>query len=158
MHHSPRPRFRPAAFALVCASLALALTACSKPDADALTQGDAALKGQTANGVTQAVASRPVKVGGGGAEANACGATAQGKAGALAVRWSNSADGPVKAQVSGHVWSCEVDGAWTGIVFPADGQAADACEVDSPVRDLREYQGPCRWGWVETKDLTLTAG
>ena len=158
MKHHARIISFPAPLALGLAAFSLALAGCSKgPDA-ALMQGDAALNGQSAGGAVQPVLSRPVKVGGGGAEADACGATAHAKAGTLAVRWSNSADGPVKAQVSGDVWSCEVDGEWTGVIFPAPGQAAEACEVASPVRDVREYQGPCRWGWVKTTDLVVTAG
>ena len=52
---------------------------------------------------------------------------------------------------------CEADGTWTGIVFPAFGQALDECYTATPVSSAREYQGPCRWGWVETKDLSVVA-
>ena len=100
-------------------------------------------------------ASRPVIVGQGGRQASACPATAHARAGKLAVRWSNSDAGPVKAEVEGDVWVCQADGAWSGVIFPAFGQEADDCMVATPASAAREYQGPCRWGWAKTADLAV---
>lgn len=131
---------------------------CSKPDEAALAKGDAAFKGQTVDGQLQPVASRPVMIGKDGDNEDACGAVMAVSAGAAPVRWSPSADGPPKAEVEGNVAACEDVGEWTGIVFPAFGQELDECYVSSPVDSPREYQGPCRWGWVESRSLTPLAG
>ena len=148
---TPRP-----ALTLLLA-LTLPLAACSKPDEAALAKSDAAFKGQTVDGEIQAVASRPVMVGQGGPRADACAAVATPASGKLTVHWSNTA-GPAKAEVEGDVAVCESDGTWSGIVFPAFGQALDECYTATPVSSAREYQGPCRWGWVETKDLSVIPG
>jgi hypothetical protein len=147
--------FRPA-IALITA-LSLPLVACSKPDEAALAKSDAAFQGQTVDGEIRAVASRAVMVGQGGRQADACPAVATPASGKLTVHWSNT-PGPAKAEVEGEVAVCEADGSWSGIVFPAFGQALDECYTASPVSSPREYQGPCRWGWVETKDLSVVAG
>jgi hypothetical protein len=148
----------------LAASLALALTACSKPDEAALAKSDEALKGQMAGGELRAVASRPVMVGQGGAQASggrqaggrgisACAALVTIPEGTTrAVHWSNIV-GPAKAEVTGAVWRCESDGAWTGIIFPAHGQDSGDCRADERLARPREYQGPCRWGWVQTSEL-----
>ena len=116
-------RLSPAAFAaLALSALTLPLAACGKPDEAALARTDAAFQGQQADGQIQPVASRPVLVGQGGRQAAACPATAHARSGALAVRWSNSDAGPVKAQVEGDVWVCQTDGDWSGVIFPAFGQ------------------------------------
>jgi hypothetical protein len=139
-------------------AIALPLAACSKPDEAALGRTDEAFKGQQVGGQLQPVASRPIMVGQGGREADACPSTARGRSGALQVRWSNSDAGPVKTETEGDVWVCQVDGDWSGVIFPAFGQDAGDCGVSSPATSPREYQGPCRWGWVKTADLATTAG
>lgn len=136
----------------------LMLGGCSKPDEAALAKGDAAFKGQTVDGQLQPVASQPVMVGKEGDRSDACGAVMATASGAVPVRWSPSADGPPKAEVEGNVAACDTVGEWTGIVFPAFGQELDECYVSNPVDSPREYQGPCRWGWVETRALTPVAG
>lgn len=150
---TPLPRLT--ALALTCA---LTLSACSDGAAPAdLEASDAALTGVAAEGGLAPVAARAVRVGLNGKDKAACG-TPVNVTGTVDVRWSNSAEGPTKARISGTVAPCEIDGDWTGIVFPAAGQDADACAVDVSVGSVREYQGPCRWGWVESAKLTATAG
>ncbi|MEQ1726252.1 MAG: hypothetical protein ABL882_10040 [Sphingopyxis sp.] len=143
---------------LLTLGLSLALTACSGPDTAALTKGDDAFKGQIVGGQLSPTAARAVMVGTGGAETDACSALARPKGESVAVRWSNDPASPLKAQASGDIWSCEVDGAWTGVIFPASGQSTSDCNVASPVRTARDYQGPCRWGWTLSADLVVTAG
>ena len=145
---------RPLTIALITA---FSLAACSKgADPAALEASDAALKGVSTEGALAPVSARTVRVGLNGKDKAACGAVAT-IASPTDVRWSNSAEGPAKAQVSGEVAPCEIDGGWTGIVFPAVGQSLDECGVDGAVRDEREYQGPCRWGWVESSKLSPSA-
>lgn len=137
---------------------ALTLSACSKGAAPAdLEASDVALKGVATDGALAPVAARTVQVGLNGKDKAACGAP-MAATGTVDVRWSNSAESPAKARVSGTVAPCEIDGDWTGIVFPAAGQEADACAVDVAVETPREYQGPCRWGWVESAKLAAPAG
>ncbi len=133
--------------------LAACLAACSSPDEAALAKGDAALAGQTVDGVVHPVASRSVMVGTGERAANACAAVAQPAADKVTVHWSNDSSPPPKAEYAGEMWSCQSDGDWTGIVFPATGQSMGDCNVDAPLRRQREYQGPCRWGWVRTTEV-----
>lgn len=141
----------------IAALAALSLSACGKPDEAALAKGDAAFQGQTVDGQLQPVASRPVRLGTAGPDSNGCGRIAAPASGALSVRWSASADGPVKAEVTGNVAVCETDGAWSGIIFPAFGQELDECYATARVPSPREYQGPCRSGWVQSNALAASA-
>jgi hypothetical protein len=147
---------------LLIPALALTLYACGKPDEAALTKGDDAFKGQMVDGELRAVAARPVMIGeGGGSDRRGALACARMVTlpddASIAVHWS-SAVGPVKAEVGGEVWACEVDDAWTGVIFPAFGQGADNCRAAERLASPREYQGPCRWGWVETAVIAAAAG
>ncbi|MEK6542273.1 MAG: hypothetical protein AABZ45_09165 [Pseudomonadota bacterium] len=143
---------------LLTLGLSLIISACSAPDETALAKGDDAFKGQMVDGQLRPVAARSVMVGTGGRTAAACAALATPKSDQLAVHWSNDPSSPVKVQVEGEVWTCETDGAWTGVIFPAADQSTDDCSVTASVRTPREYQGPCRWGWALTADLAVVAG
>lgn len=132
-------------------SAALLMSACSTADEAALAQADTALLGQASDGSVQPVAARAVLIAAG--EGEGCTATSTPASG-IAMRWTNDAASPIKAQVSGDLWSCEVAGAVTGVVFPAHGQSADECRVANAGRRPREYQGPCRWGWAASSELT----
>lgn len=134
-------------------STALALAGCQQADRNALASSDAAFKGQNVDGQVQPVISRAVIVGTGGAQIAACAAMMQPKDGKVTVRWSNSKAGPVKAEFGSALFACEGMEGWTGVVFPSVGQDIDECLVSNPTRAPHEYQGPCRWGWVETNDL-----
>ena len=138
---------------------ALLLAGCGPSvDPAALEKGDAAFGGEMVDGAVQPAAARAVRVGNDGRQADACGALASPTAAPMNVHWTNRASSPVKAAVTGDVWVCETDGDWNGIVFPAAGQSTDDCAVASPVASPREYQGPCRWGWVPTRAISVTAG
>ncbi|MEP2990690.1 MAG: hypothetical protein ABJN65_09145 [Parasphingorhabdus sp.] len=71
------------------------------------------------------------------------------------------------------VWICtrSHDQQWHGIVYDdgateaQDGEAATTtnrgpgeCGVSSPVRSKRDYDGPCKSGWVESNFVKLVAG
>ena len=129
---------------LAIALPALLLAACGQPDQAALSKADEAFKGQTVNGRLQPVVSRVVMVGG---DAQRGGCTVATTETMIPVHWSTTI-GPVKAELTGDYLVCEPTDGWTGIVFPAFGQAVDECALTRRI-PRREYQGPCRWGWIE---------
>ncbi|MCU0728528.1 MAG: hypothetical protein MUF41_00235 [Sphingopyxis sp.] len=147
-----------AAFAAGLAGCALSLSACDAPDRAALAKGDAVFKGQVVDGALTAVASRPVMVGNEGPRSPACPARATLRGDSVAIRWAPDAASPTKADHDDDVWLCETRDGWAGVVFPASGQSMDACRVTISVRPAQEYQGPCRWGWVEADKISRTAG
>ncbi|WP_260581539.1 hypothetical protein [Sphingopyxis sp. PET50] len=65
----------------------------------------------------------------------------------------------IKAKLAGGapVSLCEAsdDDAWFGVIFPAPGGDASLCGIGRPVRTAREYQGPCRWGWIKGGTVEL---
>ena len=54
------------------------------------------------------------------------------------------------------VWICEEVSGWVGIVYGP--RASIGCNVESPVRRVRAYPGPCRSGWVSSRYVTPIAG
>jgi hypothetical protein len=54
------------------------------------------------------------------------------------------------------VWICEEVSGWAGIVYGP--RASTTCNVESPVRRVRAYRGPCRSGWVASRYVTPIAG
>jgi hypothetical protein len=137
---------------------AMALAACSDaPDPAALEAGDAAFTGIESNGGLAPVAARAVRIGIQGDDKPACAAPVT-MAQPVEVRWSNSASGPVKVRQTGDISACDADGDWVGIVFPAAGQDIEDCGISRSVKTPREYQGPCRWGWIEKGSLAQPAG
>lgn len=56
------------------------------------------------------------------------------------------------------VCSRSQDQKWLGIVFEEKGALAPACGVSSPVTSRRNYEGPCRSGWVASAFVRLIAG
>ncbi len=69
-----------------------------------------------------------------------------------------------------HICTRSHDQQWLGIVYddtataaePGDGNATTGgsqdCGVSSPVRSKRNYDGPCKSGWVESTFVRLVAG
>ena len=69
-----------------------------------------------------------------------------------------------------HICTRSHDQQWLGIVYDdtaaaaepnADGTATGGsqdCRVSSPVRSKRNYDGPCKSGWVESTFVRLVAG
>jgi len=105
------------------------------------------------------LASRPVMIGTEGASLPACASTSQVKAGGTDVYWAPNETRAVKAKLAGamKVSVCEAtdDDAWFGVVFAAPGLDPDLCGVGRPVANAREYQGPCRWGWIKGGTVQL---
>ncbi|HEX8380379.1 MAG TPA: hypothetical protein VF619_07520 [Allosphingosinicella sp.] len=110
--------------------------------------------------------SRPVRIGEHGANFRACsstGTTRGLKAGeALPVRSSpfeNAAEtGSVAFGARFFICARSLDQKWFGIVFDEGGALAERCGVSEPVARRRDYDGPCRSGWVQSAFVKLIAG
>jgi hypothetical protein len=50
------------------------------------------------------------------------------------------------------------DQKWLGIVYEEGGALAASCGVSRPAASRRDYQGPCRSGWVASAFVRLVAG
>ena len=50
------------------------------------------------------------------------------------------------------------DQRWLGIVYDETGSLSPACGVSRPIPARRNYEGPCRSGWVSTALVKLVAG
>jgi hypothetical protein len=109
---------------------------------------------------------RPVRIGELGANFRACGAAGTSrslKAGeALPVRWApfeNAREtGSVPAQARFFICTRSHDQKWFGIVYDEDGALAGRCGVSEPVTRRRDYDGPCRSGWVQSAFVKVIAG
>lgn len=123
-------------------------------------------------------AERLVRIGLGGPRFDACQAVGriQGlRGGELDVRIAPFDAAATKDSIKQgqEVWICtrSHDQQWHGIVYDdgvagsAEGEAAGTanrgpgeCGVSSPVRSKRNYDGPCKTGWVESNFVKLVAG
>ena len=57
------------------------------------------------------------------------------------------------------IWLCDEAGEWHGVVYgddPAEGPGD--CGVGTPAASVQPYAGPCRWGWVHSRYVTVIAG
>ena len=143
-HRSPR-------FALpLVAALLLPLAACSQPAPPA--ENAPAVAGEP-------LAVRAVMIGTEGPSLPACSSISRVKAGGTDVFWAHGETRAVKAKLAGgtNVSLCEAadNDAWFGIVFAAPGTDPDMCGVGKSVANAREYQGPCRWGWIRGGKVQL---
>ncbi|HEX8308118.1 MAG TPA: hypothetical protein VF645_06825 [Allosphingosinicella sp.] len=110
--------------------------------------------------------SRRVRIGELGANFRACsaaGTTRNLKAGeALPVRSSpfDNAGETGKVASGGRFFICtrSLDQKWFGIVFDEGGALAERCGVSEPVTRRRDYDGPCRSGWVQSAFVKVIAG
>jgi hypothetical protein len=132
------------------AVLALPLAACSQPAPPA--ENATAVGGEP-------LATRAVMVGTEGPSLPACSSISRVKPGGTDVFWAPGETRAVKAKLAGgaNVSLCEAaeSDAWFGIVFAAPGTDPDMCGVGKSVRNAREYQGPCRWGWIKGGTVQL---
>lgn len=125
-------------------------------------------------------AEKPVRIGLGGPRFDACQAVGrvQGLRGRqLDVRISHFDSAKSKGQIGEgqQVWICDRshDQQWFGIAYDdgipeaaeGDGEAVVTssrgpgdCGVAAPVRQKRNYDGPCKSGWVESTFVKLVAG
>ena len=130
--------------------LAAALAACSQPAPPA--DNAPALAGEP-------LATRAVMIGTEGPSLPACSSISRVKAGGTDVYWAPNETRAVKAKLAGgaKVSLCEAaeNDAWFGVVFAAPGTDPDMCGVGKSVSNTREYQGPCRWGWIKGGTVQL---
>jgi hypothetical protein len=57
------------------------------------------------------------------------------------------------------IWLCDEAGDWLGVVYGSDpGDGPGECGVGTPSASVRPYAGPCRWGWVHSRYITVIAG
>jgi hypothetical protein len=110
--------------------------------------------------------SRPVRIGELGANFQPCGAagtTRNLKPGeALSVRsapFDNAGEtGRVASRARFFICTRSLDQKWFGIVFDESGALAEKCGVSEPVVRRRDYDGPCRSGWVQSAFVKVIAG
>lgn len=144
--------------------LCLILSACGEP----ATVADRAARDNEAAPEAAVVTpeSRPVRIGELGANFRACsaaGTTRNLKAGeALPVRSSPFDNAGETGSVAGgarfFICSRSHDQKWFGIVFEEGGTLAERCGVSEPVTRRRDYDGPCRSGWVQSAFVKVIAG
>jgi hypothetical protein len=143
--------------------LCLALSACGEP---ATVANRAAQENEAVPEVALAPESRPVRIGELGANFRACsaaGTTRNLKSGeGLPVRsapFENAVEtGSVAAGARFFICTRSHDQKWFGIVFDENGALAERCGVSEPVTRRRDYDGPCRSGWVQSAFVKVIAG
>lgn len=144
--------------------LCLTLSACGDP----ATLVDRAARDNEAAPEAAVVTpgSRPVRIGELGANFRACsaaGTTRNLRAGEpLPVRsapFDNAEEtGEVASGARFFICTRSHDQKWFGIVFDEDGSLAQRCGVSDPVTRRRDYDGPCRSGWVQSAFVKVIAG
>lgn len=159
--------------ALIC----FAASACSETTqvSDDLQESQTDIANPT--GRTERVGSnpgeRPIRIGEGGPRFDACqavGRVAGLRSNQLDVHIApfdsaKSKDGLSEGQLV-YICTRSIDQQWFGIVYDnatASAEGDDAapltdCGVSSPVRSKRNYDGPCKSGWVESTFVKLVAG
>jgi hypothetical protein len=144
-------------------ALVLALASCGQP---ATVANRAAEDNESAAADTVTAEALPVRIGELGASFRACsaaGTTRSLKAGeTLPVHWAPyehaREDGSVAVGARFFICTRSLDQKWFGIVFDEGGTLADRCGVAEPVTRRRDYDGPCRSGWVESAFVKVIAG
>lgn len=160
---------------LAASLLCLATTACSESTevSDDLPDSSAYLDNPTGRSerVMTGPSAKPVRIGEGGPRFAACqsvGEVGRHVSGALPVLSApfDSAEKIDNLSAGQTVYVCtrSHDQQWFGIVYDKQSGAAAAeggsvdCGVSSPVRAKRNYEGPCKSGWVESLFVVLVAG
>lgn len=144
-------------------SLCLVVASCGEP---ATYANKASEENQAAAPDTVTAAALPVRIGELGPNFQACtaaGTTRSLKTGeALPVR---AAPFEIAAESAGipsgarfFVCTRSLDQKWFGVVFDEGGTLAERCGVSEPVTRRRDYDGPCRSGWVQSAFVKVIAG
>ena len=105
------------------------------------------------------LATRAGMIGTEGPSLPACSSISRVKPGGTDVYWAPGETRAIKAKLAGgaNVSLCEAadNDAWFGVIFAAPGTDPDMCGVGKSVASAREYQGPCRWGWIKGGTVQL---
>lgn len=141
----------------------LCLTACGEP---AVVANRTEPENAATDEADLTPTSRPVRIGELGANFRACGAAGTPrslKAGeALPVRSAPfeyaGETGSVASAAHFFICTRSHDQKWFGIVFDESGTLAERCGVSEPVTRRRDYDGPCRSGWVQSAFVKVIAG
>jgi hypothetical protein len=141
----------------------LTLAGCGEAVKDDHFAADVKVDGEAAPVVPGAV---PVRIGELGASFAACGTAGTTRhlaSGELlpvrAAPYDAAAEiGKVPAAAQFFICARSHDQRWMGIVYDESGTLAPACGVASPVTNRRNYEGPCRSGWVSSAFVKLIAG
>lgn len=58
-----------------------------------------------------------------------------------------------------HMFVCNRshDQGWLAVVYAENGELSATCGVSAPVPSRRQYEGPCRSGWVSSAFIELRA-
>ena len=56
------------------------------------------------------------------------------------------------------VYLCGSRGRWYAIVYHQSRKHHESCGVSTPWHKRRAYSGPCRYGWVHSQFIKVTAG
>lgn len=143
--------------------LVLASASCGEP-AKVADRSAEAPENQVADVLT--AAARPVRIGELGPNFRACAAAGTsrnlGPGDSLPVREApfetSARSGSVASGARFFVCTRSLDQKWFGIVFDEGGTLAQRCGVSEPVTGRRDYDGPCRSGWVQSAFVKLVAG
>lgn len=107
------------------------------------------------------LATRAVRIGSEGPKISACPSISRVQDGGTDLFWAPGETRAVKARLAAgaRVALCEAsdDDAWFGVIFAPPGGNMDLCGINRAVADAREYQGPCRWGWIRGGTVRLGA-
>jgi hypothetical protein len=77
----------------------------------------------------------------------------------LAAHYDSAAQqGELQPDANFFVCSRSHDQRWYGIVYDEGGQVSERCGLNSPVPNRRDYDGPCRSGWVPSSYVRLVSG
>jgi hypothetical protein len=137
------------------------------PAANNSATSNAAAPANTANAAAPAPAAaaipaRPVRVGMGGAERGVDACPSSGRLigqNPIAIREAPAATARESAQgqLGMAVHICEAVDGWQGIVW-SPTTPDDNCGVGTNLPAEKDYDGPCRSGWVPANNVEITAG
>lgn len=71
---------------------------------------------------------------------------------------SAAESGTVPAGARFFVCTRSHDQRWFGVVFEEGGTLSPSCGVSRPISSRRNYEGPCRSGWVSSAFVKVIAG
>lgn len=104
---------------------------------------------------------RPVRIGLGGADMDACmsqGVVTPGED-APVLAAPDAAAAEMERLPAGLILHlCEEAGGWMGVAYATEGDPWVSCETGSPVPAVVDYPGPCRSGWIAADRVEVTAG